>query len=251
MDLFIKILSGPKSGQIIPLVDGMRFGRKEGDVIIKDSSMSSVHAEIFENQVGEFVLKDLDSVNKIEVQGEKLERLPLNLGTEFKLGNTGMLVVDKAEETLGKTLAEKFEKGAGLSGPAKTRVHLSAKDFSWKEVLSKDVGKLVAASTGPVPGFSPFRRVLRLDFLQGVQSEKVILLGYGPRYFGSDTLDIELQDPTAPPQAFEILPDGLEARFINRDPSTVKLSNRSVSSELLKNGDRITFGQTIIEVTFL
>jgi pSer/pThr/pTyr-binding forkhead associated (FHA) protein len=127
----------------------------------------------------------------------------------------------------------------------------SKKENLWKETLESELPTLLATNPAPVSGLGPFRKIVRLEFVQGVQSEKILHLGFGPRKFGSQVLDIELQDPQAPPLAFEIFPEGNQARFVNKEPSIVKLGDRSVASEYLKNGDRISFGDTIIEVTLV
>ena len=251
MELLIKILSGPRAGEIHPVEDGLSFGRKEGKVLLSDPKVSSLHAEVVEGEMGQFFLVDRDSIHQIEAPEGKVRRLRLAVGTTFRLGRTKMQVIDGSEQADSKTQVSQFARLSGLAEPPKNSPRLSTKGSSWKTTLATEVPKLVASNLDPVPHFGPFRRVVRLEFIQGVQSEKTLVLGFGPRIFGSDSLDVELQDPSAPPQAFEILPDGNEARFINRDPSTVRLSHRSVSSELLKQGDLITFGQTVIEVTFL
>ena len=165
---------------------------------------------------------------------------------------TASALVAKAPEPLNFLLP------APASAPEAAQIiHTKAKktDFKkdnlWKETLERELPSLLASNPAPVSGLGPFRKIVRLEFIQGVQSEKVLHLGFGPRRFGSQVLDIELQDPLAPPLAFEIFPEGNQARFVNKEPSLVKLGDRSVASEYLKNGDRISFGDTIIEVTLV
>ena len=59
----------------------------------------------------------------------------------------------------------------------------------------------------------PFEPALELSIIQGIQTDKKIFLGYGPREFGSDTLDVELEETTAPPIAFEIVPTNIGIEF--------------------------------------
>lgn len=103
------------------------------------------------------------------------------------------------------------------------------------------------SETLSLQSFSP---ALRLYFIQGIQTDEEIILGYGPRQAGSDSLDIELLEDEAPRQAFELHPGpgAVEIRVLSPQ---VSLNNKPVKSEILKDGDLIGLGNTLIKVSYL
>ena len=280
MQLYLEIENGPMAGQRFELQQGLVIGRKTGDIVIKDAKMSGEHARVAEQLAGQLVLIDCDSINGIIYENQKVRALNLANGVGFRLGNTNFRVVASGPSesivipSMIQRLAAELDPNKELPTqqspklepltrvepvkpivPVKTpqppRAVRESWQVSWQDALRQEVPYLIASNPSPIEHFAAFRRVLRLEFVQGVQSERVVLLGFGPRHFGAESLDIELQDPEAPGLAFEIVPEGNEARFINHDPSKVRLGGRAVSSDYLKAGDQITVGQTIIEVRFV
>jgi hypothetical protein len=282
LQLYLEIENGPMAGQKFELRLGVVIGRKSGDIIVKDSKMSGEHARVIEQLAGQLTLVDDESVNGIVFENQRVRVLNLTLGVRFRLGNTQFRVVDGGPSesivvpSMIKKLAAELDPSKELPtqnapklgpftrveplkplapvakvSPLRPKSPPKTVPALWPDALQQEIPRLIATNPTPTEHFAAFRRALRLEFVQGVQSERVVLLGYGPRYFGAESLDIELQDPEAPGLAFEILPEGNEARFINHDPSMVRLGGRAVSSDYLKNGDQITVGQTIIEIRFV
>ena len=76
-----------KKGQII--------GRKNADVIIPDSKVSSKHAKVLlENE--KLYLVDLGSTNKILVNGEKHEKVMLENGLKLQIGSVQVSIHKEA-----------------------------------------------------------------------------------------------------------------------------------------------------------
>ncbi len=107
--------------------------------------------------------------------------------------------------------------------------------------------KLEAESSQALQRFSP---ALKLTFVQGAQSDQEIILGYGPRKAGADCLDIDLLDEDAPKEAFELLPGPGMVEIKISSPDRVKLNNSTLDADMLKDGDLISFGKTIIKVSY-
>ena len=60
----------------------------KNDLVIKDDTVSSYHADIKMNAEGEFVIIDVDSANGILVNGEPRSTETLNDGDLIELGST-------------------------------------------------------------------------------------------------------------------------------------------------------------------
>src|SRR5690606_6069948 len=96
----------------------------------------------------------------------------------------------------------------------------------------------------------PFRPLVTLRVVRGLQVGTEWVLGYGPRRVGLGSLDLHLFDPKAPLIAFTVTPDKAKAMFHTEHPSSVRLNGRGVSTETLSDGDVIEIGETVIKVGF-
>ena len=88
MAFYIRVLEGPIPRQIFKISPGMRLGRSKGEIILPDSKISSIHAQIEADNRGLLFLVDKDSSNGIKIDGEKVRRLALAHGVKFTLGKT-------------------------------------------------------------------------------------------------------------------------------------------------------------------
>ncbi|KHD87273.1 MAG: hypothetical protein OM95_15510 [Bdellovibrio sp. ArHS] len=230
MVTFIEILDGPNEGSRFKVEDGITLGRSKADIIIKDPKVSGTHAQIAIDGKGQFVLMDLDSSNGIHISGRRVKKVALLPGVIFEVGRTQFQVIAVEEE-----LAIDF-----------------SRLVTWRNIL-KDKLAEVPPPEAPeesliLQRFSP---ALKLTFTQGIQADEEIILGYGPRKAGSESLDIELLDEEAPKEAFELRPGPGMVELKIKALGRVTLNNKSSDAEMLKDGDLISFGNTLIKVTYL
>jgi pSer/pThr/pTyr-binding forkhead associated (FHA) protein len=229
MVLFIEVLEGPGQGSRFKVEHGHTIGRNRGEIPIDDEKISSEHAQFELDNKGQFVLNDLDSSNGILSGNRRVRKIAMMPGVVFRLGRTSFRVVS-----------------AEVGG---------AKEFArirtWKENLAEKlpidwVQNKMAEGAG-----RPFSPTLQLKFMQGIQADEALLLGYGPRVAGSNSLDIDLRDPEAPDLAFEIIPgDGL-AQIKNHCRNKLSLNNKPIETEILQDGDLIRIGGTLIKVNYI
>lgn len=229
MVTFIEIVDGPNEGSRFKVEEGLTLGRSKADIIIKDPKVSSTHAQFAIDGKGQYVLVDLDSSNGLHIAGRRVKKVALLSGVIFEVGRTQFQVVTVEEEV--------------------------AIDFSrlitWRSIVKDKLQNLDEAkppSPGILQSFSP---ALKLSFIQGIQTDEEIILGYGPRHAGSDSLDIELLDEEAPKEAFELHPGPGMVEIKIKAIGRVTLNNKSVDAEMLKDGDLISVGNTLIKVTYL
>lgn len=233
MALFIEVIEGSDVGSRFRVGEGVRIGRSSGEILINDPKVSSLHAQVEKDGRGQLLLVDLDSSNGLKLNGQKVRRIALLPGVTFQIGRT-----------LFKVL-ELFKDQAPLpqdhSNPA-------AKD--WRGVLKSQIPRAGAQNQTALVKMLPFTPVLRLSFIEGLQADQFLVLGYGPRQVGADVLDVEIQDPESPDLAFELTPENGHAVFTTKHPRKVLLNDQPVSSEQLKDGDLIRIGRSLIKVTF-
>lgn len=229
MVTFIEIISGVSSGSRYRVREGVSLGRSNADIRVDDPKVSGTHAKVEMDSRGQLVLMDLDSANGIYINDRRVKKVSLIPGVTFELGRTLFRVIQVAEEP-----TQAFEKVV-----------------TWRMAAKEGVSGMDVRNEKTLPVLLSFKPALRLVFVQGIQAGHEAFLGYGPRKAGAASLDIELLDESAPDQAFELSPgpDG-QARIAIAHPDQVLLNNQAQSTETLKDGDLITFGNTVIRIAY-
>ncbi|MEW6364989.1 MAG: FHA domain-containing protein [Acidobacteriota bacterium] len=97
--LSLAVIRGANQGKIFPIdKPRMTIGRSSADIVVNDLEVSRQHAaiEVFSDK---YVLRDLNSTNGTFVEGVKIKFQPLDNHSEFRVGNTTlMLIVTGTEE---------------------------------------------------------------------------------------------------------------------------------------------------------
>lgn len=233
MVVCLEVVAGSILGQQYKLWEGARLGRTQGDVLIDDVKISSLHASVEKDDRGNLVLVDQDSANGLKINGQKVKRVALLLGVRFQIGRTTLRV------------SEILQDEAPPREPTGRK-----KPKNWKEALLQLIPQLATPNISTGSSVQAFRPALQLDFVEGSQIDQRVYLGYGPRRFGSDVLDVELIEPMCPPLAFEILSEEGAAMFRTDYPSLVLVNNKPSRQVSLKEGDQIRIGQTLIRVGY-
>lgn len=99
IEMSLKVIEGEEKGTVFP-VSKPRFliGRTNGDVNLNDDRISRVHCAM-ESSADGVLLRDLESTNGTFVDDKRIESVPLQDGSVFKVGNHVLqLVVVKREE---------------------------------------------------------------------------------------------------------------------------------------------------------
>ncbi len=234
MAIYFEAMSGPYKGESFLVKEGYEIGRARGQVLLrKDPKVSSTHALVRRNKRKQLVLVDQKSANGIKVHGQKVRKVTLLNGMTFELGRTLFKVI--------------FKEGVDSRDEAAPEI---PKEEHWISVLRSEVPALVSRREIPSSALKAFEPALELSFVQGIQADKKVYLGYGPREFGSDTLDVELEETTAPPIAFEIVPTNVGIEFRTKYPKIVLFNEAPIEAQMVKEGDSIRVGQTLIKIGF-
>jgi pSer/pThr/pTyr-binding forkhead associated (FHA) protein len=229
MITFIEVIEGASEGSRFKIEQGLTLGRSKADIVIKDPKISSTHAEILINSKEQYVLVDLESSNGLYINGRRVKKVALLPGVIFEVGRTVFKVVQ-----VEATEAANF-----------------SRIMTWRTMLAGYLYGLTSPERSESLSLQSFSPALRLSFVQGIQTDEEIILGYGPRSAGSESIDIELLDQDAPKQAFELRPGPGAVEIKILAPGQVTLNKVSVDSEILKDGDLIAVGNTLIKVTYL
>lgn len=238
MAFYLEAISGPFKGKRFLVKESYIIGRARGQVLLRDDpKVSSTHAVVKRNKRGQLVLVDQKSSNGIKVHGQKVRKVTLLNGMTFELGRSLFKVVEKEDPAQEAT-------------PAEPSYHEPTQD-QWITVLKTEVPDIINRREPVNTAVKPFDPAVELSIVQGIQSDKKIFLGYGPREFGSDTLDVELEETNAPPIAFEIAPTNVGVEFRTKYPKIVLFNDEAIEAQMIKDGDSIRIGQTLIKIGFV
>lgn len=211
----LKALTGPVKGQIFPIRHGLKIGRSLGDIVLKDPLVSDLHAEIQIYPNGKIMIIDRDSKNKINMNDKLTVKSILELRTKFQIGETEFEV--DFVQTPEEVMIEFIKKHT-------------------KEVQNNPLF------------LQPFVQAMEIVFLAGVQKGRKHYISYGPRFFGSHSVDFPLFEKKAPKKAFALVPDKMKTFFVTSHPSLVRLNEKKIKKASIKDGDKILIGNTILQI---
>lgn len=224
MILLFEVLEGDSKGSFFRITPGKSLGRSQADILLIDSNISGLHAKIEIDNKNQLVLMDANSSNGIYLNMKKVKKVALRPGVRFQIGKT-LLTVKEVSEEEAEALA-----------PSKT---LQEQVFVF----------LRKANRQPLHSIEYFEPTVIFDIIQGLDLDRKITLGFGPRIFGSCHYDIELSDPSIPDQAFVIYPKNHRAYLRCLEAEFVIINQQKIKESLLSSGDTIEIGDTILRLS--
>src|SRR5215467_7343994 len=91
---YVRLRGAASRGQTLAITDELLLGRellKEFE--IADAKVSRRHARLFVTPEGRVWVEDLGSTNGTFLNGERVERAPVNLGDQVRVGTTTLELV--------------------------------------------------------------------------------------------------------------------------------------------------------------
>lgn len=226
MDLYIKITSGTRAGDVFKLQPSITLGRSKADINLKDSKASSVHARIVEEN-GALYYLDLNSTNGSLVAGVEVKKIKLIPGLVITIGATNLEVATQFEvkKTSKSNLSE------------------------WREVLFNFLQEQKFDQSPIEP--TPFSKCVTVQVKSGIQAGSGWILGYGPRMLGPMSSDLCLLDETLDDFCLKIhqVSDQIIVESTNEKPFIV--DGHKKNTETLKNSLNLQVGNTLLEIKFL
>jgi hypothetical protein len=220
MRLELEILDGVNKGKKIPLRNGLIVGKTVDSLNFDDDAMDELHAMLSLDSKKQWNIECLGS-NVLRLGFDEVPKARLIVGLVFNLGQTGFKVVQRE----GRTIA------------------------SWETELKA----WLEAHPGPrvTPDMFFFLKPIRLSFIQGPQYEEVYTLSYGPRELGFNNLDLNIKDPTAPPQVARFFQIADKTYIENLCGEKATLNSNPFDQQLVSSGDKLKVGSNVIELSLL
>jgi len=220
----------------------LRVGRTpDNDIVIDNLAVSRLHA-LIEEEKGEYFIKDCDSLNGIEVNGERVKRRRLADGDEVSIAKhtilfrvpSGHTVVEAEETKAGFDQTMIFSRSAVTPGPmsAPARPDRTPAPAGAEHARGESTTSVAVATHRP-------RLVARDEF-----GERVIEVGEGGLAIGSDeNADIRIEGMFVAGKHARIVVDG--GRIVLQKLAglrPVKVGGKAVREIELKDNDEIQIG---------
>lgn len=220
MRIEIEVLDGPEQGKKISLRQGLVLGSKGADFLIQDPQVADQHAVITFDQKNTWNIECLGALS-LRLGTVEKSRASLMPGLIFHLGQTGFKVVPKKQ----------------------------SQDLPWKESLKQWLSQQQVSKVKTDIFF--YLHPVRLNFVQGPQFGEFYTLSYGPREIGYNSLDIDLKDPNSPTLAVKFLQEGDKVVVENFSTNQSLINDNYFDKHFVNNGDRLTVGSSVIELSIL
>lgn len=235
MAIVIEITAAPDEsliGKKFPVRPGLSIGRKRGEILLKDTKVSSLHASVEIEPSGDYVLRDQNSSNGTWVNNRKVDKVVLSIGTTFQIGNYSFQVLEFTEEELERLGIELMDWRTGIIE--------SFKNLNYSKPDERIPLHVI-----------PFYRPIRFTYTHGPFLEQAFTLGYGPRLVGCNNFDVEILDPQLPETIFELIPENKKLRIRNVCGSQLLLNNKNFESEILNEDDVIRIASHQMKVNYI
>ncbi len=97
---YVVVLTGASVGSVFRLSEDENVIGRASDchIMIKDESISRVHAQLVRTDEGRFLIQDLRSTNGTYKNGRRITSAPLEEGERFRVGGTTLLRLSLSEE---------------------------------------------------------------------------------------------------------------------------------------------------------
>lgn len=226
MDLYIKITSGARAGDIFKLQPAITLGRSKADINLKDSKASGIHAKIVDENGMLFYL-DMNSTNGSLVAGSEIKKIKLIPGLVITVGQTNLEIL--TEFDIKKTSA----------------VNLS----EWREALFNFLNDLKINQAAV--SVTPFKKCVTIKVKSGAQTGKSWILGYGPRTLGPASSDLCLLDNTLEGLCLKISQKEDDIVIDSIGENFFLVNGQKRNTEILKTPLDIQIGNSLFEIGFL
>jgi pSer/pThr/pTyr-binding forkhead associated (FHA) protein len=217
----------------------LRIGRKNGDLVLNDTKISSDHA-VIEFRQGKFFLKDLNSTNGTFINDERIDEKQLKHLDEIKLGFTTLLF----------RLLEKSPKKTKKSSSTKDTAEFSQKsDVTEAEFdSSNSIVSLVQQNENSADN-DTISATVRIT--SGPHRGQRYNLSKDSLVIGRVNTDIVLKDDKDVSRKHAVIEILMGNQLFIRDLASTNgtlVNGNRISHQRLKDGDMVTIGTTEMEI---
>jgi hypothetical protein len=264
MYTYLEITSGSNKGMVYRLQTNMRLGSSsQCEIPLLDPEAPPIHSMIMLDQKDQMVLVCTNAVYEIIANNRAVKKTVLQDDKFLQVSNVHLRVRVTQKPLIGAVdpfiLKQVEPKNATVLTPNEI---LEINDQSRVTVvenpkfqLIKELNALLDSFSTPFPhphSFKLFRRPFLLKVETGPQADDEFLVSWGPRDFGPQSLEFQLEFPPFPAILFTLSPGSAgEIVFSTNHPNFASVSGQVTPTDAITEGSKIIAGNSTISVEFL
>lgn len=264
MYTYLEIASGSNKGMVYRLQPSLRLGSSsQCEIPILDSDAPPIHSVVMYDHKDQLVLVCTNAVYEILANNKKVKKTVLYQGKLLQISNTHLRIRVSETPLIGAIDPLTLKQSETQNNPPPTTDDVFEIDDksrvtvfeTTKSLLIKELQALVDSFNTPYPHpktFKLFKQPIRLKVESGPQADDEYWISWGPRDFGPQSLEFQLEFPPFPPVLFTLSSNNEgEIIFSTNHPAYASLSGQTSSTSVISDGSKILAGNSTISVEFV
>lgn len=264
MYTYLEITSGSNKGMVYRLQPNLRLGSSnQCEIPLLDPEAPPIHSMVMLDQKDHLVLVCTNAVYEIIANNRTVKKTVLHDDKVLQIYNVHLRVRVTQKPLIGAVdpfiLKQAEPQNTAMLTPNEI---LEINDQSKitvvetpKSRLIKELSALLESFSTPFPHphtFKLFKRPFLLKVETGPQADDEFLVSWGPRDFGPQSLEFQLEFPPFPAILFTLSPSSEgDIVFSTNHPNLASVSGQPTSTSVILNGSKIIAGNSTISIEFL
>lgn len=264
MYTYLEITSGSNKGMVYRLQPNLRLGSSaQCEIPLLDPEAPPIHSMVMLDQKDQLVLVCTNAVYEIIANNRTVKKTVLQDDKALQISNVHLRVRITQKPLIGAVDPFILKQAEPLNTTVlSSNEILEINDLSRvttietpKTRLIKELNALLESFSTPFPhphSFKLFKQPFLLKVETGPQADDEFLVSWGPRDFGPQSLEFQLEFPPFPAILFTLSPNSEgDIVFSTNHPNFASVSGQITSTGAIMNGSKIYAGNSTISVEFL
>jgi len=263
MYTYLEITSGSNKGMVYRLQPNLRVGSSnQCEIQLLDTEVPPVHSMVMLDHKDQLILVCTNAVYEIIANDKSVKKTVLYDKKILQISNIHLRVRVTQKPLVGAVdpfIIKNMETQnlTNLTNHDILEINDKTKATeieTTKSRLIKELQIIMDSFNTPFPHphtFKLFKNPLLLKVLTGPQADDEYLISWGPRDFGPQSLEFQLEFPPFPAILFTLSPNAEgEVIFSTNHPSFASLSGQTTPTGAITSGSKIIAGNSTISIEF-
>lgn len=264
MYTYLEITNGTNKGMVYRVQPNLRVGSSsQCEIPLLDPDAPPIHSMIMLDQKDQMVLVCTNAVYEILANNRTVKKTVLQDDKLLQIANVHLRVRVSLQPLIGAVDPFLLKQAEPANNAVLTPNEiLEIEEQSKVTVIEtpktrflKELNAVLSSFNSPFPHphtFKLFKQPILLKVESGPQADDEFLVSWGPRDFGPQSLEFQLEFPPFPAILFTLSPNANgEIIFSTNHPNFASVSGQSSPTSVITSGSKIIAGNSTISVEFL
>ncbi len=264
MYTYLEVLSGINKGMTYRVQPNVRVGSSDQcDIPLTDPEAPPLHSMVLLDQRDQLVLVCTNAVYEMRANDRTVKKTVLSdekiihiFSIELRVRVTQHPLIGAIDPfSLRQMPAELAPQAAPAENDAINDQSRVTQIETPKSKLLKELNSILESFNTPFPSahaFKLFKQPILLKVESGPQADDEFLISWGPRDFGPQALEFQLEFPPFPAVLFTLTPDADgSVLFSTKHPNFASVSGQESENGVITNGTKIIAGNSTLSVEFV